>query len=271
MIRRYTIVRQTSVCATLERCWPYLTDPQLIGEWFADTRGAFVTGGNFEFHFGDGDFFRGFVQAADEPVSLRFRWQFMGVGLTSEIEYALLPLGGGQTMVTVIDRSEHTDAGAAEMCEGWDDFLSRLARRIRTGENSRYRWTETIGCGAVFPGTPENARTYLRDRAVWAAFPQTETVVSEGGDELTVSMASPAWNGCETEATLGFRLSETGTYVSVIHRGFDLLSADIQFDERRRYAAYWAAFLAELEAEVEGVAGASPAGVFNRTMIGKQN
>lgn len=247
MIRTYTIVRQISVCTTVDECWRYLTDPHLIGEWFADTLGSFGQNDGFEFHFGDGDFFRGVVGSADAPVSLRFRWHFMGAGLASDIEYALLPLPDGKTLVSVIDRGEHTAAGAAEMCEGWDDFLSRLERRIRTGENSRYRWTETIGCAAAMRVTPDHAREFLRNPGVWSVFPQTDVTVDETDGALNVTMTNPAWDGRTTDVSLRFRPNRAGACVSVVHRGFDRLNEALQFDERKRYAGYWAAFLAELE------------------------
>jgi hypothetical protein len=56
--------------------------------------------------------------------------------------------------------------------------------------------------------------------------------------------------GEKTQALLSFRRNGKGTYVSVAHRGFDRLSHDIQLDERKRYARYWADFLAGLEKEL---------------------
>lgn len=248
MIRNYMIVRQATVNSAVEECWRYLTEPGLIGEWFADVTGGLGTDEAFEFHFGDGDFFRGVVEQSDAPVSLRFQWRFMGVGLTSAIEYALLPYKDGSTLVTVIDRGEHTPGGAVEMCEGWDDFLTRLERRLATGANSRYRWTERIGCGTVLACTPSEAIALLCAPTTWASFADTAVAVEvENEAALTVTMSNPAWGGQTTRAGLRFRPTAAGTHVSADHHGFDSLAEPIQFAERKRYAGYWAAFLAELE------------------------
>jgi len=248
MTRTYTIVRQINVPAPVEQCWRYLTEPDLVGDWFAGVVGSIADNSGFEFHFGDGDFFRGAVESADAPLNLRFWWRFMGAGSRSDIEYALLPLADQSTLVTVIDRGEHSAAGALEMCEGWDDFLMRLERRVRTGVNSRYRWTESIGCGAILPAPADEARVLLSRPETWDAFPQTLVSIEDTDKQLVVTMGDAAWHGQTTAASLSFCQSGAGTRVSVAHRGFDRLSQPIQFDERKRYAGYWAAFLAGLEA-----------------------
>jgi uncharacterized protein YndB with AHSA1/START domain len=235
----------------VDSCWRYLTDLQLVSEWFADASGSLASGGAFEFHFGDGDFFRGMVESAVAPISLRLCWKFMDVGLTSQIEYALLPLRDGKTLVSVIDRGEYSDAGAAEMAEGWDDFMARLERRVRTGQNSRYRCSETIGCAAIMLATPEQAKAYLRNPEVWCDFEETRITRSETESALVVMMTNPLWNGQTTAASLRFRQCEAGTCLSVTHEGFDRLSEPIRFNERKRYAGFWASFLAGLEARSE--------------------
>jgi uncharacterized protein YndB with AHSA1/START domain len=248
LIRKYTIVRQITVPAPIEDCWRALNDADRISLWFADVTGVVSEGGTFEFHFGDGDFFRGAVHEADPPAGLRFWWKFMGVGPQSEIEYALLPLADNKTLVSVIDRGEHSSAGAQEMCEGWDDFLARLERSIRTGDNCRYRWTESISCTAVVPSMVQELRERLIRQAAWSGFPDAAVSIQEAGTELAVTMSTPAWSGLTTAATLGLREVAESVQLSVVHRGFDRLHEDVQFRERKRYAGYWAAFLAQLEA-----------------------
>lgn len=247
MIRNYTIVRQMTVPASIEHCWRFLLEPELIGGWFADVRGQLVIGESFEFHFGDGDFFKGTVRFVDEPVLLRFSWRFMGAGEQSELEYALIPQGEQKTLVTMIDRGEHSEAGVLEMCEGWDDFLARLERRVRTGENSRYRWTESIGCGAVVPMPVEEVRVWLKCPDVWSDFREFQPLLQDFNEKLVVTMSHPSWDGHVTTAIIGFRPKGTSTYVSVNHQGFDQLPKAIQFSERKLLAGLWASFLTSLE------------------------
>jgi uncharacterized protein YndB with AHSA1/START domain len=247
LIRKYTIVRQITVPAPIEDCWRALNDADRISLWFADVTGVVSPGCTFEFHFGDGDFFRGGVHEADPPVGLRFWWKFMGLGSRSEIEYALLPLADNKTLVSVVDHGEHSTAGAQEIGEGWDDFLARLERSIRTGDNCRYRWTESISCTAVVPWTVQDVRVRLIRPAEWSGFPDASVSIEEAGTELAVTMSTPAWSGLTTTATLSFREVVEGAQLSVVHRGFDRLHEDVQLRERKRYAGYWAALLAQLE------------------------
>lgn len=247
MIRNYTIVRQIPIPTSINICWKFLSEPELIREWFADVKGQLVTGGSFEFHFGDGDFFKGTVHFVDEPVSLRFSWRFMGAGERSELEYALIPQGEQKTLVTIIDRSEHSETGVLEMCEGWDDFLARLERRVRTGENSRYQWSESIGCGAVVPMPVVEARMLLQRPDVWSDFREFQPLLQEAHEKLVVTMNHPSWDGHVTTAAIGFRQRGTSAYVSVNHQGFDQLPKAIQFTERKLLAGLWASFLTRLE------------------------
>src|SRR5205823_3337362 len=97
--------------------------------------------------FGDGDFFTGIVLNWEAPISLHLSWRFMGVGPEFEVRFSLLSQGE-QTEVSVQDHGALTSEEAEGLHQGWEDFLMRLEQVIRTGQNSRYRWTEVISASS---------------------------------------------------------------------------------------------------------------------------
>lgn len=266
MIERRTITRQLFVDAPLEACQPFVFEPALVREWFADVAGTLAAGEAFRFEFGDGDWFAGVVQASDPPHRLCLTWRFMDVGTESAIELHLRSAAeagatgtagnagnpvGARTEVRVIDTGEHTEAGVVELSEGWDDFLGRLKQRIETGRPSRYRWSETIGAGALFAIDPEGARRRLLQARVWsAAFPTATVSLDAVIDPPVLRLTDPAWAGLPTEATLRIAPRGAGSALAVVHGGWLALPVDRQIAERRRYAGLWAAVLARLEADL---------------------
>src|SRR6266404_3454528 len=134
-----TVIRQVKIAATADDCWQNLTRPELLAKWFADIDSdLLLPGSDFEFHFGDGDFFSGSVDVMESPLLFQLHWQFMATGVTSKIAFHLFPLKQ-ETEVTVIDQGDYSYQGALELHEGWDDFLERFKRAITTGVNARYR------------------------------------------------------------------------------------------------------------------------------------
>lgn len=246
----HTVVVQVAIPAAVDTCFRHLTDPALIGRWFADVDGAIQPGAQCEYHFGDGDFFRAQTVAIEPPLRLRSTWRFMGVGGASDIEYVLLENEAG-TELSVIDRGPYTQGGAQELREGWRDFLSRLAKTIETGKNARYRWSEVIGAGTLVSATPAAARERLSDAALWErAFPETSAAIAQRGNRLVVEFKNPAWDGHSTRASLSISARAQATGISVSHEGWLELPASIQFQERKRFAGYWAALLRQIESSL---------------------
>jgi uncharacterized protein YndB with AHSA1/START domain len=247
MAGEYSIVRQATLPAAIGDCWRFLTVPSLLAEWFADVEGGLFPGQRFVFRFGDGDFFVCEGLRTMEPLDLEFRWRFMGVGLVSGITYRLQPLEE-ETRISVIDQGQYSSSVARELEEGWEDFLSRLDRRIRTGANTRYRWTEYISASAILAVSSESAfemcLTRLTSRAV-SSDVRIEPHLSQG--KIEVNFRSAAWGGRETKAVLSFMERENGTKLSLIHSGWASLDSEIQFGERKRFAGFWADFLEQLE------------------------
>src|SRR5207302_9075878 len=99
-ITRRTVESCVRIAAQPAVCWRFLTEPALLGEWFADTIPVTADGPAVDLSFGDGDFFRVRTTGAEEPKRLCWSWQFMGVGSGSDVEF-LLRGEAGATRVAV--------------------------------------------------------------------------------------------------------------------------------------------------------------------------
>jgi uncharacterized protein YndB with AHSA1/START domain len=246
MDRVYTVTRQKMLAASPERAWPYLVDGALLSEWFADS-GDVRPGGRFNFAFGDGDFFSGSVKEWDPPVSLGLEWRFLDVGPRFDIRFSLLPVGE-ETEITVQDRGAASPGEAVGLREGWDDFLMRCERIVRTGERSRYRWTDVFGGTAFIEDGPETL-SRLEHLESWPDyFPGTGITVRNGTPgRLAMVFHDPAWASVATcgELKVSARLGRCCLHLT--HRGWEDLPAEIQVAERRRYAAHWARLLKDIE------------------------
>jgi uncharacterized protein YndB with AHSA1/START domain len=253
MTEHLAVVQQVIVPGDAGHCWNYLSDPRLVSEWFADTDHIGLKE-PFQFAFGDGDFFTGTILEFEEPTFMRLTWKFMGVGSPSDVSFFLCPLDG-KTEVTVLDRGEYTTRAVAELREGWRDFLSRLERRITTGENSRYRWCIGDGDGpdiyieAVVQCDKLTIARTLRDIGWWRdAFPHSNPVLMPDRDESVQAIFQEAeWSGQKTKATIEISARRDGLGISVTHTGWTHLPGDIQLDARVRWAALWQHAFLKLE------------------------
>ncbi|HEY6184728.1 MAG TPA: SRPBCC domain-containing protein [Terriglobales bacterium] len=248
MTQHLAVVQQVVVPGDAGHCWKFLSDPRLISEWFADTDQIRLNE-PVKFAFGDGDYFAGTILELEEPTFMRLAWKFMDLGGQSDVSLFLYPLED-KTEVTVVDRGEYTPRAAEELREGWRDFLSRLERRIRTGENSRYQWTPDICIGAVVQCDKLSIVRTLREISWWRdAFPHSNPVLLPGhGDESVQAIFQQAgWSGQQTEATVKIGARRDGLGISVKHTGWEDLPLGIQFDARRRLAVLWQQALLKLE------------------------
>jgi uncharacterized protein YndB with AHSA1/START domain len=248
MTQHLAVIQQVIVPSEVGNCWKFISDPRLVSEWFADTDQIRLAE-PVQFAFGDGDYFAGTILELEEPTFIRFVWKFMSVGATSDISLFLCPVED-KTEVTVLDRGEYTPRVVKELREGWRDFLSRLERRITTGENSRYRWSPDICIGAVVQCDKLSIVRTLRDVSWWRdAFPHSNPMLMPGrGDESVQAVFQEAgWSGRQTEATVKIAARRDGLGISVIHTGWADLPLDIQLDARRRLAALWQHALLTLE------------------------
>jgi uncharacterized protein YndB with AHSA1/START domain len=255
MTQHLAVVQQVIVPGDVGHCWRFISDPRLVSEWFADTDHIGLKG-PVHFAFGDGDFFTGTILEFEEPTFMRLEWKLMGVGAQSDVSFFLCPLDG-RTEVTVLDRGEYTTQAVEELREGWRDFLSRLERRITTGENSRYRWRLGDGDGpdisieALVQCDKLSIVRTLRDVFWWqGAFPHSHPSSlkpGRGDGSVQAIFQEAEWSGQQTEATVEIAARRDGLGVSVVHTGWTKLPQDLQLDARRRYAALWQNALLKLE------------------------
>lgn len=243
----YHVFRQQLVAATPAETWRALTDPARISEWFATTD-HFALGERFRFDFGDGDYFAGEVVEWEEPCYLHMTWRFMELGPLFHIRLYLTPLAG-ETEVTVHDHGSLSLEEVESLRAGWTDFLARLHQHCATGGRARYLWSETIGIGALLAGAPDRWPPELDDPAFWKqAFPRAVVRAERRGEgELLLGFAEEGWQGAQTEALLNAAAIPGGTYLGLVHRGWQLLPEGLRIVERRRYAGRWRAALAALE------------------------
>ena len=236
---------RVTVAAPLEGCWRFLTDPSLMSEWFADP--IRLPDGRMDLHFGDGDFFRVTRTAARQPDQLLWTWQFMGVGPRSEIEF-LLTRKEGHTEVAVLDHGQYSLSGVHELEEGWEDFLTRLQRRIETGKNARYQWSETIGASIVLRDNPESVERALHDQAMWQrCFRDADVCLADSEAGLALNFSKSEWDGASTTASLSLSSSAAGLHLSVNHQGWLQLPETCRIAERKVAAQLWAEALRQLE------------------------
>jgi len=254
MASQLSVLGGATLPAAMDECWRFLTVPELLAEWFADVEGTLFPGQRFLFSFGDGDFF-----VCDGlrtmPPELQFNWRFMGVGDASLITYRLHPLAG-ETRISVIDSGRYSPGIARELEEGWKDFLARLERRIRTGANTRYRWSECISASAILAASPESALGLCLSRLTSAmSFCEGRIEPDLSRKTIEVTFHSPAWRGRESQAVLLFAEDADGTKLSLTHSGWANLEPEIQFGERKRFAGFWAGFLEQLESRSKSLDG----------------
>jgi uncharacterized protein YndB with AHSA1/START domain len=246
----YRAEQRMMLNASPAEVWELLTRPELIGEWFADCS-YFAPGEQFVFDFGDGDYFAGRVVGFEPPSSLHLKWKFLGIGPEFDIVYHLRASGDGTELI-VSDTGSLTREEAEGLTEGWKDFLSRLEARIATGSPARYRWSQTIGVGALTERAPEDVRASIGDQE-WlknAFAGSTARKLPDEDGQIRLRFARDAWRGRQTEATVSVSDIDGKTYIGVVHGGWTELAEPLQIAERARFAALWREALASLESDV---------------------
>jgi len=268
-VTQTNIERSVPIRGSLAECWRNLTEGESIRLWFADLEGSLDhPGAKFSFHFGDGDFFSGCVLSLQEPTMLRLEWQFMAIGGVSSITWNLQAVDAHNSILKVSDEGEYSEGAVAELGEGWEDFLSRLARKMATGENTRYRWSEQIDTGVIVAANMGKVLARVRDLAWWRSmFPSSAAGVLPSPEGAAVLFADPAWSGRGTRAKVSVTERTGGSGISVSHTGWLNLAQEIQFDERKRFAGLWATALRHIQDEFKnGTAGSAGQREFSRSL-----
>jgi uncharacterized protein YndB with AHSA1/START domain len=243
----YHVFRQTLVPGSLLETWKALTTPSKISMWFADNE-RMEPGERFEFRFGDGDYFAGTVIELAEPSYVHLQWRFMDLGPRFDIRYYLTPLADA-TEVTVHDFGSLSVDEVMSLRQGWEDFLMRLAQFVETGERVRYLWSDSISIGAILRNAAGGWPAEFDDPAWWHShFPEAKIGAKQDGENRRIlGFLENGWSDIRTEALLETGPHASGTYVSLVHRGWPQLPEARQVAERKRYADIWQGALAALE------------------------
>ncbi|HVN68721.1 MAG TPA: SRPBCC family protein [Candidatus Binatia bacterium] len=125
-----TLVRRLP--GPIERVWAYLTDPQLLVEWFSDGVVADRVGGEVRFEMGA----TGRVTAFEPPRLLEYTW--------NELEHARGPIADTIVRWELCDEGDgvrltltHSRLPEPEVLThgaGWHTFLERLVSRVNGRE-----------------------------------------------------------------------------------------------------------------------------------------
>ena len=164
----YTVVAQRQIAAPVEKVWDYLTKPELLAKWFADTS-YFAPDAPVYFETAAGDFFSGRVTEWDPGIILGVRWKFVGCGPEYEVRFSMLRRKQG-TELTVQDRGALTVEEAECLRVGWSEFLMRCEKSILRNVNARFNWRKELTFTlSVAEGKLEALATALRDPLWYAA------------------------------------------------------------------------------------------------------
>lgn len=243
----YRVERQLTLNLPRSAVWKFLTDPELITEWFADCS-HLAPGDAFRFDFGDGDYFAGRVAGWEPPNLLHLKWKFCNLGPEFDIVYMLADAGGDATELRVSDTGSLSAEEAEGLSEGWKDFLSRLEQRISSGKPSRYLWSQTIGIAALADRDPEEVWSAITDPAwIAGAFGDAASIEAIEGREMRLHFRRDAWRDKATEATVGVSDVDGKAYVGVVHAGWTDLPEAQQIAERARFLGLWSDALQQLE------------------------
>lgn len=264
--------------APAARVWPKLTEPRHVAQWFGDLAGPLTVGEDNRLDFEDGDFFTLRPTRLVAGREVAFEWRFLGVGKRQRIVWTLEPAadGPGESVLTVDDHdATRTPAEAAQLREGWTDFLTRLATHLRTDRSARYALRDDIDGAVDLPTGPYRPLTYP---ALLDWLPVAEDgfrpawffVVDDEGprrfalrdwdlledERLTFEVEIPEAPGAPS-AEVTLTPVPDGLRLSFAHRGWTRLGLPDHRaqDLRRRFTATWVASLAAARARARAAAG----------------
>ena len=242
----YTVVAQRQIPTPVEKVWDYLTKPELLAKWFADTE-HFGPDAPVYMEVGDGDFFSGRVIEWDPGIILAVRWKFVGCGPEYEVRFSLLRRKQG-TELTVQDRGALSVEEAECLRVGWSEFLMRFEKSLLKDVNTRYSWRKAF----VFTIRVDETKQELLKAALndprWyqAALAGVRAQIHEPhGHEIAATITHDAWGDVETHARVKLKNIRGVDYAYVAHEGWPELPAELAEAERRRFVGIWINALSE--------------------------
>lgn len=236
----YTVVAQRQIPAPVENVWDYLSKPELLSKWFADTS---YIGPDAPVYMetGAGDFFSGRVIEWDPGIVLGVRWKFCGCGPEYEVRFSMLRRKQG-TELTVQDRGAITVEEAECLRVGWSEFLMRFEKALLKNVNARFNWRKSLTLTIRLAETKkEQLATALNDEHWYqTALAGVRAQIHEPREnEINATITHSAWGDAETRARVRLRNIRGVDYAYVAHEGWAELPADLAQAERRRFVGIW--------------------------------
>jgi uncharacterized protein YndB with AHSA1/START domain len=256
----YTVVAQRQIPTPVEKVWDYLTKPELLAKWFADTS---YIGPDAPVHMetGDGDFFSGRVVEWDPGIVLGLRWKFNGCGPEYEVRFSLLRRKQG-TELTVQDRGALTVEEAECLRVGWSEFLMRFEKSLLKDVNTRFNWRKALTLTIRVAETKQELLAAALNDPRWyqAALAGVRAQIHEArGNEIAATITNDAWGDVETRARVKLKNIRGVDYAYVAHEGWLELPAKLALAERRRFVGIWITALSDFQlAETSGRASVAP-------------
>jgi uncharacterized protein YndB with AHSA1/START domain len=244
----YTVVAQRQIPAPVEKVWDYLTKPELLAKWFADTS-YFGPDAPVHMETGDGDFFSGRVVEWEPGIVLGLRWKFVGCGPEYEVRFSMLRRKQG-TELTVQDRGALTVEEAECLRVGWSEFLMRFEKALLKNVNARFNWRKALTFTIRVAETKREPLAAALNDPFWyqAALAGARAQIHEPrGNEFNATVTHEAWGGVETRARVRLKNIRGVDYAFVAHEGWAELPAELALAERRRFVGVWINALSDFQ------------------------
>lgn len=236
----YTVVAQRQIAAPVEKVWDYLTKPELLAKWFADT--SYIGPASPVYmETSAGDFFSGRVIEWDPGIVLGLRWKFVGCGPEYEVRFSMLRRKQG-TELTVQDRGAITVEEAECLRVGWSEFLMRFEKSILKNVSTRFNWRKQLTFTlSVADGKLQALAAALGD-PLWyeASLDGVRAQIEEASEEvIRATIKKPNWGEVATRLRVRFRNIRGVDYAFLAHEGWPELPAVLGEPERRRFVGLW--------------------------------
>jgi uncharacterized protein YndB with AHSA1/START domain len=242
----YTVVAQRQIPKPVEEVWDYLTRPELLARWFADTS-RFAPDAPVYADMGDGDFFSGRVTEWDPGIVLGLRWKFVGCGPEYEVRFSMLRRKQG-TELTIQDRGAITIEEAECLRVGWSEFLMRFEKSILKDVNTRFNWRKALTFTITIADENLEAFAAALGDPLWyqSALDGVRAQVHEAREGLfRATIKKETWGDVSTRARVRLRNIRGVNYAFVTHEGWPELPGPLGEAERRRFVGVWIDVLSE--------------------------
>jgi uncharacterized protein YndB with AHSA1/START domain len=236
----YTVVAQRQIQAPVEKVWEYLTKPECLAKWFADTS-YFGPDAPVCMEVGDGDFFAGRVIEWDPGIIAAVRWKFDGCGPEYEVRFSMLRRKQG-TELTVQDRGALSVEEAECLRVGWSEFLMRFEKSILKNVNTRFNWRkELMFTLRVDDGKLEALKAALSDPSWYqGALDGVSAQIKEASEGvIRATIKKESWGDVATHLRVKFKNVRGVDYAYFTHEGWPELPGLIGEAERRRFVDVW--------------------------------